>query len=120
MTDEAYQAALARLQRLAKGEPIHLVYPEWPPDSSGDRLLVFEAERDRTPATLEWLLAIGLELIKEPPGLDDKFRINGAAVIYVDADTKALTLDCDMWSKKQPTRGDVRTALWLFVHSEGD
>ena len=75
-----------------------------------DKVLIYDAERDQTPASVEWLR----EVLGPEPDVDEVWLVNGRYVAWY-GESMALFLG----DIKLTTRGDVLTALRLFAKKEG-
>jgi hypothetical protein len=64
-THEQYLAAVERLRRVESGEDFHEVYPDLTATMGGDKLSVYDALHDATPATVEWCRTLGGEMFGE-------------------------------------------------------
>jgi hypothetical protein len=111
-----YRAAVERLRRVESGQYCRVVYEEDDFGEHYDKLTVYDAEHDPTPATVEWLREVGLEAIDE--GL---CAFGMLQVLIEDDGSYAMLYDGQesMVFKDNPTRGDVLTALRLFSKKEG-
>ena len=80
------------------------------PAVRADKVLIYDAERDQTPASVEWLR----EVLGPEPDVDEVWLVNGRYVAWY-GESMALFLG----DIKLTTRGDVLTALRLFAKKEG-
>jgi len=108
VTYQEYRAAVERLRRVAS-ESASGVYADVFVDS--DKLTIYDAEHDQTPASVEWLESIEIAF-KLLPGFELKCAFVGSIEIWdYESELLAKTIG---WHKVNPTRGDVLTALRLF------
>lgn len=103
MNHTDYLAALERLRRVASGEEICEVYgPRRRDEWLADKALVFDAEHDTQPATVEWLSC----LPTVPFPVKATISLEGMRIEFMP-NGKEIEIE-------NPTRGDVLTLLRVF------
>lgn len=104
MRHEDYLAAVERLRRVASGDLANLVYlgPSGPQEKICDMLIIYDAEHDPTPASVEWLKGLS----KMPCHVEYAFRLSGTEIAFI--------AHCGDVKLTNPTRGDVLTLLRVF------
>lgn len=101
-----YQAARERLRRLSVGEKYQRVYPYGVTKSSEsyDKQIVYDAEHDSEPATVEWLREIGF--------IERSGRFESGKI---EIESTGFRLYLYPGCVNEPTCGDVLTLLRVFA-----
>lgn len=117
MNHTDYLTACERLRRVESGELIHVVYPgaNGPQDRVSDKLTVYDAEHDDTPATVEWLREV-LGPLKQIRAEYLSWNIgkpgDGLRLWWLfDSQSIAINSVVDI---PNPTRGEVLRLLGVF------
>lgn len=120
-----YLAANERLRRVESGEEPNEIYHRHAdggcPLICDDKATIYDAERDATPATVEWCAkSIGMQQVypHSPSGRTVMCAYGFGAVICLMSDSTIVLRDYlpSLLHVRidNPTRGDVITALRLF------
>ena len=110
VTYQEYRAAVERLRRVAS-ESASGVYADVFVDS--DKLTIYDAEHDQTPASVEWLR----DVLGEPNGEFGNmiiWRLSASVEIRVVGSLVRFMANIVSEMCRNPTRGDAMTALRLF------
>jgi hypothetical protein len=114
-----YRAAVERLLRVESGESVHEVYAIRDNDYAAwklDKAIIYDAEHDQAPATVEWLREVGFE---HYAGVECPTYELGPLRATLISGVLVLCHGNSFRLSDNPTRGDVLTALRLFSKKEG-
>lgn len=114
---EQYLAAVERLRRVESGDDPKEVYRLGPSmamyEIGHDKALVYDAEHDDTPATVEWLR----EVVGEPTakfGHTEIWRLTASVEVRIEGSLIRFMANIVSELCRNPTRGDVLTLLRVF------
>jgi len=114
-----YKAAVDRLRRVDSGEYSCDIYRRGPHESDclidRDKRIIYDAEHDSEPASVEWLREVLGEPVEE---CCDEIAYK-QCTLWLDDDGSLQSIGFDCSTFCNPTRGDVLTALRLFAKKEG-
>lgn len=122
-----YKAAVERLRMIQYGhDPVSVYGCDSENEANADKVFIYDAEHDQTPATVEWLREVGgveRDAMGMHCGCDISIRFGGVDYWFRDGRYMAASLACDWKSDlhlTNHTRGDVLRLLGVFAKKEGD